>query len=91
MAASLRASEPFLKAERVALDLGWPIVFGTIRVDDARIVNPHIRLATDAQGMNLPPALQQRMPWDRGPTWMSAGSRSAGLPLPLQRRRTRSA
>ena len=61
MAASVRATEPFLQADRVALDLGWPSVFGTIRVDDARIVNPHISLATDAQGrLNLPPALQQR-------------------------------
>ena len=57
LAAREHPAHPFFRADRVAVDLGWSSLVGTIRIDEVRIANPGVQLATDAHGaLNLPSA-----------------------------------
>jgi outer membrane protein assembly factor BamA/autotransporter translocation and assembly factor TamB len=61
LAARERPRQPFFRADRAAVDLGWPSLFGRIRIDEIAIVNPVVQLATDAQGvLNLPESVRRR-------------------------------
>ncbi|HEX2311500.1 MAG TPA: hypothetical protein VHH91_12385, partial [Vicinamibacterales bacterium] len=61
LAARVRPRQPFFRADRAAVDLGWPSLFGRIRIDEIAIVNPGVHLDEDARGvLNLPEIFRRR-------------------------------